>query len=148
MCDAETADPKGEFYVGKHGKHRFGGAHSISDEFAFSGSYSDMMGGKDQFGMTVTLGPLAVGESFIVSVMRKKDANTAHLVASCDDTDFYNNDYKVYDTDNPDWEMLKMEFHVSKSMHGKSLKVYAFNPSMEAAYVDDLKIVRFESYYK
>ena len=149
MCNAEGLNRTGKYFSSVHGYLLFGNSNTRSDDFAYSGNYSSKLGAGEQYGMTITLDKVFYGESFIVSVMRKKGGDSMSLVISGEGKPkFYMNDYEILETDNPDWEQLKMEVHIPKAMDGRPLKVYLLNSSEDITYGDDLQIVQFQSYYK
>ena len=149
VCNAESVDANYEDFIALHGPHSFGGASTQSDEFAYSGSYSSRLTSEDPYGMTLEVPRVSFGESFIVSVMRKKGTATFDLIAGANGKPkYYLHEYEIHKTENPEWEMLKMEFHIPRKMDGRELRIYLWNHGSEPAYADDLKIVRFHSYYR
>jgi len=81
--------------------------------------------------------------------MRRKGGEAGQLIAAGDNQEkFYLNEYTIKETDNANWEMLQMEFHIPKEMNNHTLSIYLWNPGSEPVYFDDLKIVRFHSYFQ
>jgi len=149
VCDTESLDANGEEFKGLHGDYSFSGAKMRSKEYAYSGSYSAKLTSEDPFSMGMKIPEVAHGESFILSVMKKKNAGSFDLVASGEGKPgFYYTEIETLESNNPAWEILKMEFHVPKHMDGRTLSIYCWNHGSEPAYADDLKVVQFHSYFK
>lgn len=149
VCNAELVNPEGSGYNPLHGSYLFGNASTKSDEFHYSGQYSAKLTSEDPFGMTLHLDHVSYGESYIVSVMRRKGGEAGQLIAAGDNLEkFYLNEYAVKEVENSDWEMLEMEFHIPKEMNNHNLSIYLWNPDTKPVFFDDLKIVRFHSYFR
>ena len=149
VCNADMLNADSTSYGALHGSHSFDNASTKSDEFHYSGQHSVKLTPEDPFGMTVKLDHVVYGESYIASVMRRKGGEAGQLIAAGDNREkFYLNEYTINETDDADWEMLQMEFHIPKAMNDRTLSIYLWNPGSEPVYFDDLKIVRFHSYYK
>ncbi|MBL4752049.1 MAG: glycosyltransferase family 39 protein [Flavobacteriales bacterium] len=149
VCNAELLEASGDVYTGLHGNYTFGDVSTRSNEFAYSGAYSSKLTPENPYGLTLTIPKVFHGESFIVSIMRKKEAGSFDLVAATPGKpSFRLKQMETLACDNPAWEILKMEFHIPKHMDGRSLSIYCWNHGSEPAYADDLKVVRFHSYFK
>jgi hypothetical protein len=99
-------------------------------------------------GFTVTISKVRYGESFKVTVMRKKAANNRSTLVAAGPTAerLYYQDYSIKPAEKPGWEMLSMEFSIEKRMHDRQLKIYVFNPGDEAAIFDDMEILWYDQF--
>jgi len=149
VCNADILNADGTHYSDLHGSSLFDNASTKSNESHYSGQYSARLTSKDPFGMTLKLDDVAYGESYIISVMRRKGGEAGQLIAAGDNLEkFYFNESTVTEIESTDWEMLQMEFHIPREMNNHTLSIYLWNPGSEPVYFDDLKIVRFHTYFK
>jgi hypothetical protein len=149
-CNAEfLSDDKTFFFNGKDSTF-FQNGNTRSDEFAHNGQYSSKIYKNSPFGMTIRIGGLKNGESFAISVWRKKfGTKSGGIISSSDSPNaYYNSDYTVVETDKNGWEKILMKFFIPAELSNQELGIYVYNPNPEPAYFDDLEIIRYESILK
>ena len=138
FCDSEILTENKEEFIGKDSTN-FKDGNTQSAEFSFSGKFSCKLSKKSSYGMTITMNTVKFGESFQISVWRKKGGK-GHIIASA--SDFYYSDFDVVETKSG-WEKLVAEFFVTMEHVNKDLVIYLYNPNTEPAYFDDFRIVRY-----
>ncbi len=149
-CDGESMSNDKQNFLSDVDSVLFQNGSARSDEITHSGKYSAKLDAKSPFGMTITLGRLKKGESFLVRVWRKDNNRTgAGLVASSNSPNpFYFTESKVIAKDDAGWERISMEFFVSDELENQDLKIYLYNPNSKPVYFDDLEITRYKSIFK
>ncbi|HIA05892.1 MAG TPA: hypothetical protein EYN71_04135 [Flavobacteriales bacterium] len=149
VCNTEILAPNGKKYSSLYGDYVFGSVETRSTDYAFSGNTSVKLNTEHEQGMSVTIENVRHGESYIVSVMRKKGGSAGDLVAVGKGKPRYSvSENELSSSNDSEWEMLTMEFHIPPKMNGRPLFIYVRNQAAEPTYFDDLKIVRFQSYFK
>jgi hypothetical protein len=143
-CNAETITKDKQFFIGETDSTLFEFGVSQSNNFAHKGKCSCKLDINTQYGMTIKCKALKYGESFTVSVWRKiNNKAKGDIVASSNN--YYNNEYKVLETDSNGWEKICKEIFISPQMINNELVIYLYNPNIEPVYFDDLEIIRYES---
>lgn len=149
VCNAESLGRDEEYFEPLHGSFSFAGTSARSKEHSYSGDYSVKLNSENEYGMTLVIDSVKYGESFIVSVIRKKGGTPLQLIASGQGKPaFYYNEVTIGESVDVDWDVLKMSFHIPKNMDGRPLLIYLWNPGSVDVYADDLKVVWFNSYFK
>ena len=149
VCNAELQGEDKNVFEALHGNHSFGDGLTRSNDYAYSGSYSAKLTQEIPYGMTLQLDSVKYGESFIVSVMRKKGGSALQLIAKGEGKPrFKFDEIKIEETNDPEWELVRLEFHVPKIMNGRKLVIFSWNHGAGDVYVDDMKVVWFRSYFK
>ncbi len=147
FSDAETISADKKYYKVTDSNKIFENGITRNDEHAFSGSYSVKLDKENPYGMTIRFKDAIPGESFIISVWRKKNKeNKGVIIASESSSDYYNNK-NIIVADSIGWEKLTKEFFVSQKMDGKEIAIYLYNPGDYPVFFDDFEIIRFNSYH-
>ena len=142
FCDAEVLTEDRKTFLGKDSVV-FRNGETQTGEYSFSGSHSCKLYADQRYGMTISVPDLRDGESFQISVWRKKSTNGAIIASS---ENYYNNKFEVVET-NGDWEKLVMDVFIAKELTDKELGIYLYNPEQEPVYFDDFEIIRFKSVF-
>jgi hypothetical protein len=142
-CNAESVTKDKQYFINEAENTLFEFGVTQSDEYAHSGKYSCKLDAAKQYGMTIRCKDLKYGESFSICVWRKA-GNKAKggLIASA--KDYYNNEYKVIETDSNGWERICKKLFISSELVNMELTIYLYNPEKEPVYFDDLEIIRYE----
>lgn len=145
-CDAELVSDDRKYFISTTDSTLFQYGSGQSDEFAHSGKFSARICANLPYGMTIRFKNLANGESFAISVWRKTINETkGALIASGSPYPFYNNEYRILETDSAGWEKLFLEIFIPSELDGQELVVYVYNPDKDPVYFDDLEIIRYRS---
>ena len=120
----------------------------INEDDAYSGIRAAELNKDNQYGMTVKFGTVSYGESFKISVMRKKsENNNSTLVASGPTNErLYYKECKVSPAEKAGWEKLTMKFFIETNMHERDLKVYLYCSNDNSAVFDDMEIIWYEKF--
>jgi len=146
ICDAELVSDERKYFISTTDSTFFQYGASQSDEFAHSGKFSARIDANMPYGMTIKFKNLINCESFVISVWRKTTGESkGALIASGSPYPYYNNDYRILETDSAGWEKLFMEIFVPSELDGQELVVYVYNPGKDPVYFDDLEIIRYKS---
>ncbi|MBN2486366.1 MAG: glycosyltransferase family 39 protein [Bacteroidales bacterium] len=144
ICNAEVTE-EGFFAVASGGLV-FGNGNTQSDEEALTGSYSSRLTRESPYGMTYIEPKTVYGKSYMVTVWRKGGSEAGIIASGPAESNFYYKNIKSHKTDTlGGWEKLQLHFFVPRSLDGKELKIYLFNPSEAPVYFDNLEIIRYES---
>jgi MFS family permease len=145
-CDAELVSDDRKNFISPADSTFFQYGSSQSDVFAHRGKYSARLDANLPYGMTIRFKNLENGESFAITVWRKTINETkGALIASGSPYPYYNNEYRILETDPAGWEKLFMGFFIPAELAGQELAVYVYNPDKDPVYFDDLEITRYKS---
>lgn len=147
-CNAEMLSEDHKSFINdSDSSFLFQNGETRSAEFARSGKYSCKLSESSPYGMTARFTNLKFGESFTISVWRKKsDKSAGGIIASANSKNpYYNGEFQVLDTDPAGWEKLTLKIFISDELAGQELTVYVYNPNPGAAYYDDLEITRYKA---
>lgn len=148
-CGAETLNQDRSKFLGEADSILFEGGATQNSDFSHDGQFSAKLNSESPFGMTVKLDSLKNGESFEISVWRKSEKKLiGHLIASSEPHQFYNNKFKVVETDSSGWEKLYMDFFIPSELEGQELAIYVYNPEEDPVYFDDIEIIRYKSIFE
>jgi hypothetical protein len=140
-CNAELVD-KNKFLTSVDSLF-LGNASTQSDETSYTGAKCAKVTMENPYGMTFITDSSNYGESFLIEVWKKGNAE-AGIIASA--PEFFLNQNSIEEVDSVSgWQRLKMEFFISKNIEDKELKIYLYNPTDKPAYFDDLKITWYHS---
>lgn len=143
-CDAETVSSDSNFYIGDN--HTiFKDGNTRSNDFSYRGNYSCRLDSKNSFGMRIKVKNLEYGESFKVSVWRKKVGSSGGFIIASGGS-YYNNESNVVKRDLFSWEEMNKEFLIPNELVGKEVEIYLYNPSDDPVYYDDLMIIRYKNF--
>jgi hypothetical protein len=140
FCGAEVLVGNKKEYLGQDSVI-FKNGETQSSDYVLNGDYSCKLLKDAKYGLTIVMKDLQFGESFQISVWRKKSVK-GYIIASA--TDYYNNDFDVVKTNNS-WEKLQMDIFINRELEDKELAIYLYNPDEEPVYFDDFRIVKFKS---
>jgi hypothetical protein len=147
-CNAELISADKQFFISEIDSILFQFGRTRSDKYAHNGKYSSKINASSPYGMTIKFGKLKNGESFKILVWRKADDKLkGGLIASSSPNLYYNNEYKVLQTDSNGWDHICMEFFVTSELTNQELVIYVYNPDPDPVYFDDLEIIRYKSVF-
>jgi hypothetical protein len=149
ICDAELVSDDRKNFISPADSTIFQYGSSQSNEFAHSGKFSARIGPSLPYGMTIKFKNLANGESFAITVYRNTIGESkGTIIASGSPYPYYNNEYRILETDSAGWEKLFKEIFIPAELDSQELVVYVYNQGKDPVYFDDLEIIRYKSILK
>jgi hypothetical protein len=147
-CNAELLSADKQFFVSEIDTILLQFGSTQSDKYAHSGKFSSKLDASSPYGMTIKFDKLKNGESFKILVWRKADDKLkGGLIASSSPNLYYNNEYKILQTDSNGWDHICMEFFITSELTNQELVIYVYNPDPDPVYFDDLEIIRYKSVF-
>lgn len=147
-CAEQSHKFEKHFHVSCGGEHISGDAFleneiSLSNancrtsDFSRSGDYAFKLNKEKQFGPSLRLDSIKMGDVIYASVYRKKGLSNGHLVISASGEEQYESNQIALEEKVP-WEQVKCTFVAKKDYD--FVTVYLWNPSDKNEYFDDLVI--------
>jgi hypothetical protein len=143
FCDSEhdTLKDNTTYLSPAIGSTLFGNQSTISTNTAFSGKRSILLTKQNCFGFTVSIDSIMGCEDFQVRVFTKNNHGNANLVvAAPKSSDFYQ--AKSVEKDSGDWQLISLNFNVSRQPSFNKLSFYVWLHSGDSVYFDDFRIER------
>ena len=140
--DPDSVSSDGNFFVS--GNHRTPNTWHRSDEAAYSGKNSAKLSGSNNYAFDFLLDYIQEGQEYQVTVWRKAtDSKTFIVASSVEPGEFWTGSDKVVATANDGWEKIVMKFTISGNI-SQGIKVFVWNNSEKAVYLDDFIVTRLK----
>ena len=132
-CGGESVS--GDEFI--EGEVRLSNANCRTQQYSRTGDFAFKLNKEKQFGPSLRLDSIKMGDVIYASVYRKKGLSNGHLViAACNDGQYESNQISL--EEKVEWEQVKCTFVAKKDYD--FVTVYLWNPNEEAVYFDDLVI--------
>ena len=143
ICDAEQLSPSGKEFLSNDQKYILANGKTRTQEQSRSGQSAVKLKKGREYGFTLILQNIHIGDIVKASVWKKDKPKTGYLVISNPDNikNLYISEKKTGTMNDKGWELVEIIIEIPSNYTSDKLGLYVYNPEEVPVYFDDFEIL-------